>query len=84
MTTTIAAEGKVMQYQVEHSPGLATSSVTRAASFSMVCGLLSDRPLERAVRFPSLRELTLHDWKQLAETHRPPQEWFEGEAESPF
>lgn len=73
-----------MQYQVEHPPGLATSSFTCSATFSMVRELLSDRPLERPVRLRPLREVTNQELKQLAETHRPPQEWFEGEAESPF
>ena len=76
MTITIAAESMVLQYRIAHPSGL--------VSFSVVRGLLSDRPLERPERLRPLRELTNRELKQLAETHRPPQEWFEGEAESPF
>lgn len=81
MTTTIA----VQNYRVE-SPlyGPATSIFTGYVSFSVVRSLLSDRPLERPQRLRPIRELTNRELKQLAETHRPPQEWFEGETESPF
>ncbi len=84
MTTTIAAEGLIRQYRVESPPGLATSDFTGYVSFSVVRGLLADRPLERPQRLRPLRDLTSRELKQLADAHRPPQEWFEGEAESPF
>ncbi len=80
MTTTIA----VQNYRVEHPPGLSTSAFTGYVSFSVIRRHLSDRPLERPERLRPLREMTNRELKQLAETHRPPQEWFEGEAESPF
>ncbi len=84
MTITIAAESMVLQCRIAHLSGLATSSFTGSVSFSVVRGLLSDRPLERPERLRPLSEMANRELKQLAETHRPPQEWFEGEAESPF
>ena len=84
MTTTIAAEGVVFQYQVERPPGLSTSCFTGSVSVSMVQNLLSDRPLERPVRSRPLRTLTNRELQQLAQSHRPPSRWFEGESESPF
>ena len=84
MTTTSAAEASILQHHIEHPPGLATSAFTGSVSFSVLRGFLSERPLERPERLRPLRELTNQELKQLADAHRPPREWFEGEAESPF
>ena len=65
--------------------GAARSQGTFVADLDHVKCDLSSRPLHRPnTRLRPMTAISNAELKQLAATHQPPQEWFEGESDKPF
>jgi hypothetical protein len=90
MSTTIAAESNIksneqIQFPDPNAPVMKNpSAITFLAAFDKIKDKLSAHPLRRPPRSSPLPQVTVERLKRLAQTHRPPEEWFEGEDERPF
>jgi len=82
---TLPGESKKTEFKVARIPGLALSEATFSAVFNKVKHILSSKPLRRPPRLKPLpTSISSEQLTRLAEKHRPPAEWFEGETECPF
>ena len=84
MSVTLPNRGEMVKIKQAHQKGATLSAATFIAAFDAVQNWLSSKPLERPLRLRPLQPLTGNEFKSLAKTHQPPQEWFAQDEDCPF